>query len=445
MYANEQPRQQQNSDVSLHETADRTGILMRNTFRYLVVIFAVIANLIFILCDPDGFTKRYVLLVYLCIVYFLDAMLAFLSRAEFEEVQTDCNAARRAPLYHNHTTLVSNPTIGIVSVWLLWLAGSIIFYRERVNYEEFDVLSLPLFVTSAVTLVDWRPRGFFVAPFLFGIIFLLMIGFPSHTWLPQTTSDAPTILRVSAYFGISLMFEQRTHRGVTNFQAVLDDVEKQRSQNSTGEELPESIVFCTTLKLAEEARAFDYNRSMRIFAQSAWILVVSGRVFLVYAVLLFLLDISTHWFTVLHFGPRIVDRLLAVFRLGSGKNKPVLPVTMPRPEDEATPQNQPLDQTAVTENDVPVLQESDFDPPKSVIVDLHSGAPTLEARSSSRASDFTTDWQVDVDRRSSGPTSFRISTSDTATTPSRMVSTQSIYRDASGGVRPQEPTRTLTW
>jgi hypothetical protein len=364
---------------------DRTSILFRNTFRYLVVIFAVIANLVFILCDPDGFTKRYVLLVYLFLFYSLDAMLAFLSRAEFDEVQTDCNTARRAAQYHNHTTLVSNPTIHIVGVWLLWLAGSIIFYRENINYQDFDVLAFPLFVTSAVTLVDWRPRGFFVAPFIFGVIFLLMVGFPSHSWLPQTTADGATILRVSLYFGLALMFDQRTNRGATNFQAVMDEVEQQRSQNNSGEELPDSVVFCTTLKKAEESRAYDYNRSMRIFAQSAWVLVVSGQTFLLFAVLLFLLDIGTNWFSFLNFAPRVVDRLLSLTRKSPLKDKPVLPVTTPHAEVVS------LQTDAVPTPD---------DVPKSVLIDLDTSRTSATIDSTP-----VTDWGMDEVR----PTSFRIS------------------------------------
>lgn len=256
-----------------YESSDRARSAYRESARVLIIVLSCVVNWIFIfsgLARPPGL---YALIIYTFAIYVL---LCAIER---------CGAPSRCdiidddrPEQHLHSLGYSSALQTSILVWLGWFISTHLFFEADLLYSYSRLPVLLMFVASAGTIVAryqsaWRLYEI-VASHVFFIIFVASLGFPATVWVPQTSWSIGTLGRVFLFFFTSNLIDIFSRLEAVTEQDVVCDREASAGRRS--------VEFCATMESANMLVTNESQRTRRIMAQSAWILVISGRDGLLY-------------------------------------------------------------------------------------------------------------------------------------------------------------------
>lgn len=244
----------------------RMRVVRRHTKRGVVVVLTLVANWILGISGLGNEFGLYTLLVYALAVYVLLAVVPDSAvRCDLDETT------------HTHALGSTCALHWAIFVWVAWIVSTFLFYKAEMVFPRSRLLTLLLLVASALTIYDRRA----VAPHVFVGLFTLCLAFPGESWMPQTGDPVETVGRVILFFVLVNLLDMYL-RTDTVAEADVGDIEDRKQ------------VFCASMEHAASLVSADGNRTRRIIAQSAWVLVTSDRDLVVYGVVLLLVATFTH-------------------------------------------------------------------------------------------------------------------------------------------------------
>lgn len=308
--------------VTAYASASKKSKAIQRTINVVVAGMTIVLNFIFVMARQSHPLGIYALLGFVALLYIFDAIVSY---PQIVPRSVSCHA-KSSISTHMHMPHVYSEMTYYIGVWLAWWISTQFMYQAGVAFEE----TRPLYVLYAIFVVfvaaGQRDRWFepmlsdgtFGGPHLkkspstlnnnsigklyrllyktqrvsvdlCGLFFILSLAFPNAQWTPQQNSWAHVVFRVVVYFAIIFIVDWTIARTPLYESDIIDSVnyslKMSRCRKASSirtddtdvkrlhqEQLSEQI--CTIVDHYDASYAAERLRVKRIFAQTAWILVV---------------------------------------------------------------------------------------------------------------------------------------------------------------------------
>lgn len=282
----------QKPPTAAYESATRRDRFTEQALNIILIILTLTVNWVLLIAGFERLWGLYATLLFIATLIVVDVVR--LSASMFGAGWQDSTGRVPAPFTHDDVRVY-------IVVWLVWFTITEFFFISGKTYGTVvgALVSVPMLVVTLLVSVYPLERSLLRNIFL--LLALLVVAFPSRNWMPQYEWWVLGVLRAALYFVAvcvasyalprrelapdRIQHEIATALSVRNASAPHAAVDEQPD-----EEDAERVVFGTHLLTIvthyHELCNYERERRLSVIALSAWILLVSWTVVIVFGVVL---------------------------------------------------------------------------------------------------------------------------------------------------------------